>query len=96
MHYIYSDQMHGSIGACLVTQCLRIRLPVQGTWVRALVWEDLTCRGATKTMRHKHSSNAVFPKRIYNITCRMRKNLIVPTPRPQYIVRAQVPRMRKW
>ena len=27
---------------------LRIRLPMQGTWVRALVWEDPTCRGATK------------------------------------------------
>ena len=23
------------------------RLPTQGTWVRALVWEDPTCRGAT-------------------------------------------------
>ena len=30
----------------LVAQWLRICLPVQGTWVRALVWEDPTCRGA--------------------------------------------------
>ena len=31
-----------------VAQWLRIRLPMQGTWVRALVWEDPTCHGATK------------------------------------------------
>ena len=34
--------------ASLVAQWLRIRLPMQGTWVRALVWEDPTCHGATK------------------------------------------------
>ena len=35
-------------GASLVAQWLRIRLPVQGTRVPALVREDPTCRGATK------------------------------------------------
>ena len=34
-------------GASLVAQRLRICLPMQGTRVRALVWEDPTCRGAT-------------------------------------------------
>ena len=29
-----------------MAQWLRICLPMQGTWVRALVWEDPTCRGA--------------------------------------------------
>ena len=33
--------------ASLVAQWLRIRLPMQATRVRALVWEDPTCRGAT-------------------------------------------------
>ena len=33
--------------ASLVVQWLRICLPVQETRVRALVWEDPTCRGAT-------------------------------------------------
>ena len=33
--------------ASLVVQWLRVRLPMQGTRVRALVWEDPTCRGAT-------------------------------------------------
>ncbi|KAJ8785766.1 hypothetical protein J1605_006726 [Eschrichtius robustus] len=36
------------IGASLVAQWLRIRQPVQGTRVRALVREDPTCRLATK------------------------------------------------
>ena len=33
---------------------LRIRLPTQGTQVRALVREDPTCRGATKPMRRNY------------------------------------------
>ena len=32
-------------------QWLRILLPIKGTWVRALVREDPTCRGATKPVR---------------------------------------------
>ena len=39
----------------LVVQWLRIHLPMQGTWVWALVWEDPTCCGATKPMRHNLS-----------------------------------------
>ena len=35
-------------GTSLVAQWLRICLPMQGTRVRALVWEDPTRRGATK------------------------------------------------
>ena len=41
-------------GASLVAQWLRIRLPVQGTRVRALVQEDPACRGATKPVRHNY------------------------------------------
>ena len=42
------------IGASLVAQWLRICLPMQGTRVRALVWEDPTCRGATGPMSHSY------------------------------------------
>ena len=42
------------IGASLVAQWLRIRLPMQGTRVRALIWEDPTCRGATKPLLHNY------------------------------------------
>ena len=40
--------------ASLVAQWLRICLPMQGNRVRALVWEDPTCRGATKPVSHNH------------------------------------------
>ena len=42
------------LGASLVAQWLRIRLPMQGTPVRALVQEDPTCRGATKPVRRNY------------------------------------------
>ena len=41
-------------GASLAAQWLRICLPMQGTWVRALVWEDPTCRGATGPVSHSY------------------------------------------
>ena len=40
--------------ASLVAQCLRICLPMQGTRVRAPVWEDPTCRGATRPVSHNY------------------------------------------
>ena len=39
-------------GASLVSQGLRIHLPMQRTRVQSLVREDPTCRGATKPVRH--------------------------------------------
>ena len=39
-------------GASLVAQWLRVCLPMQGTRVRALVWEDPTCRGVTRPVSH--------------------------------------------
>ena len=41
-------------GASLAAQWLRVCLPMQGTWVRALVWEDPTCRGATRPVSHNY------------------------------------------
>ena len=42
------------LGASLVAQWLRIRLPMQGTQAGALVQEDPTCRGATKPVHHNY------------------------------------------
>ena len=42
------------VGTSLVAQWLRVHLPVQGTRFRALVWEDPTCRRATKRMCHNY------------------------------------------
>ena len=47
--------------ASLVAQWLRIRLPMQGTRIRALVQEDPTCRGATKPVRHNYWACALEP-----------------------------------
>ena len=46
--HLYEDCNHG---ISLVAQWLGVRLPMQETRVRALVWEDPTCRGATKPVR---------------------------------------------
>ena len=41
-------------GASLVAQWLRICLPMQEARVRALVWEDPTCHGATRPVSHNY------------------------------------------
>ena len=45
----------------LVAQWLRIHLPMQGTRVQALVWEDPTCHGATKPTCHNYWACALEP-----------------------------------
>ena len=40
--------------ASLVAQWLGVRLPMQGTGVRALVWEDPTRCGAMKPVHHNY------------------------------------------
>ena len=44
-----SFSLYIKIRTSLVVQWIRI-LPVQGTWVRSLVWGDVTHCGATKPM----------------------------------------------
>ena len=41
-------------GDSLVAQWLRICLPMQGTRVWVLVWEDPTCRGATRPVSRNY------------------------------------------
>ena len=43
-----------NLGASLVAQWLRVCLLMQGTRVRALVWEDPTCRGAAGPVSHNY------------------------------------------
>ena len=40
----------------LLVQWIRIHLPMQGTRVKSLVWEDSTCHGATKPTCHNYRS----------------------------------------
>ena len=48
-------------GASLVAQWLRMCLPMQGTRVQALAWEEPTCRGATRPMCHNYWACALEP-----------------------------------
>ena len=43
-----------TLRASLVAQWLRICLPMQGTRVRALVWEEPACRGAAGPVSHNY------------------------------------------
>ena len=43
-------------GSSLVLQGIRINLPMQGTRVWSLVWEDPTCLGATRPLSHNYLS----------------------------------------
>ena len=52
---------NGSWGTSLMVQWLRIRLPMQGKRVQSLVWEDPTCRRATKPVRHNYWACALEP-----------------------------------
>ena len=45
-------QIKTGTGASLVVQWLGVCLPMQGTRVRVLVWEDPTCRGAAGSVSH--------------------------------------------
>ena len=51
LRYEYRKQTNR---ASLVVQWLRICLPMQGTRVRALVWEDPTCRESTGPVSHNY------------------------------------------
>ena len=48
-------------GTSLVVQWLRICLPLPGTRVWALLWEDPTCCRTTKPVRHSYWSYALEP-----------------------------------
>ena len=52
-HYCFAIKMY-RVGASLVEQWLRVCLPIEGTRVLALVWEDPTCRGATGPVSHNY------------------------------------------
>ena len=66
MWYMYTMEYYSAIKkernrASLVAQWLRICLPMHRTWVRALVQEDPTCRGATKSVCHNYWACALEP-----------------------------------
>ena len=49
-------------GLSLVVQQLRIHLLMQGTWIRSLVWEDLTYHGISKPKGQNHWASVLEPR----------------------------------
>ena len=64
----------------LVVQWLRIHLPVQGTQVRSLVWEDPTCFRAAKLLCLNHWSPRAPEPVVFNKKSHHRDK---PTPRTE-------------
>ena len=86
-------------GTSLVAQWLRIRLPVQWTWVQALVWEDPTCRGATKPVCHNYWACVLEPAS-HNYRAHVPQLLKPAAPRAGALQREKPPqweaRARQW
>ena len=49
---VFGCQNSGGTRTYLVLEWIRILLPVQGTWIQSLAWEDSTSREATKSLHH--------------------------------------------
>ena len=64
------------LGASLVAQWLRICLPMQGTRVRALVWEDPTCHGCNWAREPQ-----LLSLRVWSLCSATREAAIVRGPR---------------
>ena len=62
------------VGTSLVVQWLGIQLPMQGTQVQSLVWEDATCYGATKPV-HDNTGPACLQPVLYNKRSHCNRNL---------------------
>ena len=67
-------------GIFLLVQALKIRLPMQGTWVPSLVQEDPTCLTATKPMSCKHW--ACVPQRKQSLCAATGESLHATTKNP--------------
>ena len=47
-------------GTSLLVQWMRSCLPMKGTWVLSLVWEDPTCHRATRPVPHNYRPCALW------------------------------------
>ena len=56
---VFGCQNSGGTQTYLVVECIRILLPVQGTQIRSLAWEDSTRCEATKSLHHNYWAHAL-------------------------------------
>ena len=59
-HHEKPNQKH-HVGTSLVAQWIRICLPMQGTQVQSLAWEDFTCHGETEPVCRNYWAHALEP-----------------------------------
>ena len=84
-------------GTSLVTQWLRIRLPMQGTRVWALVREDPSCRRATKPISHNYWAcmpQLLKPTRLEPVLLNKRSHHTKSSPRLLQLEKAHVQQWR--
>ena len=76
--------------ASLVAQWLRICLPMQGTRVRALVWEDPTCRGVARPREAQ-----LLNLRVWSLCSSTREAAVVRGPRTVMKSGPHLPQLEK-
>ena len=69
---------------------MRICLPMQGTRVQALVWEDPTCHGVTKPVSHK-----LLSLRVWSLCSATREATIVRGPHTAMKSGPHLPQLEK-
>ena len=57
----------------LVAQWIRMCLPMQGTRVQSVLWEDSTSWGATKPMHHNHWAHALEHASLNYWACKLQR-----------------------
>ena len=82
-------------GTSVVAQWLRTHLPMQGTRVRALIWEDPTCRGATKPVHHNYWACTLEPTNHNYWACEPQLLSLRATTSEAHASRARAPQQEK-
>ena len=90
LYMVHFYLLIGRSGASLVVQWLRICLPMQGTRVRALVWEDPTCPGATRPVSHN-----LLSLRVWSLCSATREATTVRGPRTAMKSGPHLPQLEK-
>ena len=79
-----------TVRASPVAQWLSVSLPMQGMWVRALLWEDPTCRGATRPVSHNY-----WALRVWSLCSATTEAAIVRGPRTAMKSGPRLPQLEK-
>ena len=56
-----------SEGSHRTSQWMKVHVPVQGTWVQSIVWEDPTCLGATKRVHQARTLSLHSEQQLWSL-----------------------------